>query len=252
MSLSPNQHSRSHNKETEAKPSGKTSSTLVTVLISVISTLLVMGLLYGVYSMGQKRGEKETARLHNRDSPITEGIVSSDDDDSNIEIPISDRDADGIPDENDKCPNTPEGTKVNSNGCPDSDGDGVYDNNDHCPREGVKGKVDEKGCPSRPKDSVSETCRYTKRNLAKQTEGTDFDDYRKMKARLEYLRKECGFNYDSVISKDKIGVFQKVARNLRDCQGGNSKACDSCLELVSNPLLNQVQKQYLAKNCSEY
>ncbi len=45
-----------------------------------------------------------------------------------------DSDGDGIDDARDKCPNTPQGWKVNAEGCPlDTDGDGVPDNIDRCP-----------------------------------------------------------------------------------------------------------------------
>jgi OOP family OmpA-OmpF porin len=64
---------------------------------------------------------------------------------------ISDSDGDGVPDDKDKCPNTPKGVKVDANGCPaDSDGDGVPDYLDACPNnsaEEISKGVDAKGCP---------------------------------------------------------------------------------------------------------
>jgi OmpA-OmpF porin, OOP family len=59
-----------------------------------------------------------------------------------------DSDGDGVPDRDDKCPNTPAGVQVDSRGCPlDSDGDGVPDHLDKCPNTpaGVQVAVD--GCP---------------------------------------------------------------------------------------------------------
>lgn len=44
-----------------------------------------------------------------------------------------DDDNDGVSDPNDLCPNTPFGTVVNSDGCPDADDDGVADSGDNCP-----------------------------------------------------------------------------------------------------------------------
>jgi OmpA-OmpF porin, OOP family len=59
-----------------------------------------------------------------------------------------DSDGDGVPDQLDKCPNTPKGVKVDANGCPlDSDGDGVPDYLDKCPDTPKGVKVDANGCP---------------------------------------------------------------------------------------------------------
>jgi len=60
-----------------------------------------------------------------------------------------DSDGDGVPDRNDKCPNTPKGVQVYSNGCPvDLDGDGVPDYLDKCPGTPVGTPVDARGCPA--------------------------------------------------------------------------------------------------------
>jgi OOP family OmpA-OmpF porin len=59
-----------------------------------------------------------------------------------------DSDGDGVPDNLDKCPDTPRGVRVDSSGCPiDSDGDGVPDNLDKCPDTPKGVKVDSDGCP---------------------------------------------------------------------------------------------------------
>jgi len=59
-----------------------------------------------------------------------------------------DNDFDGVPDNLDKCPNTPHGVKVDKNGCPvDSDHDGVADYLDKCPNTPQGIKVDKNGCP---------------------------------------------------------------------------------------------------------
>jgi len=61
---------------------------------------------------------------------------------------VVDSDNDGIVDNIDKCPNTPQGVKVNENGCPlDSDHDGVYDNVDKCPNTPAGVSVNVNGCP---------------------------------------------------------------------------------------------------------
>ncbi|MEI6864921.1 OmpA family protein [Flavicella sp.] len=56
-----------------------------------------------------------------------------------------DTDGDGIPDEDDDCPN--EAGPIENNGCPwpDTDGDGVLDKDDDCPN--VAGPIENNGCP---------------------------------------------------------------------------------------------------------
>lgn len=69
---------------------------------------------------------------------------------------VSDNDGDGVPNDKDKCPDTPKGIKVDKEGCPlDSDGDGVPDDRDLCPDTPAGTKVDDRGCPS--DDVVVET-----------------------------------------------------------------------------------------------
>lgn len=59
-----------------------------------------------------------------------------------------DTDGDGVVDEEDACPDTPRGMKVDARGCPlDEDGDGVPDDLDQCPGTPRGVQVDEKGCP---------------------------------------------------------------------------------------------------------
>jgi outer membrane protein OmpA-like peptidoglycan-associated protein len=72
---------------------------------------------------------------------------------SNDGCPEPDTDKDGIIDREDNCPEEP-GPASNS-GCPiepDSDGDGVKDKLDRCPR--VKGPIDKEGCPDRDDDAI--------------------------------------------------------------------------------------------------
>ncbi len=64
-------------------------------------------------------------------------------------LPPKDSDADGVPDSLDRCPNTPPGDKVDEHGCTivkDSDGDGVPDNIDKCPNTPPGVRVDATGC----------------------------------------------------------------------------------------------------------
>jgi OOP family OmpA-OmpF porin len=59
-----------------------------------------------------------------------------------------DTDADGVPNKNDKCPDTPKGAVVDRAGCPvDTDGDKIYDGLDKCPGTPPGAIVDASGCP---------------------------------------------------------------------------------------------------------
>ena len=60
-----------------------------------------------------------------------------------------DTDGDGVPDKNDKCPDTPKGATVDATGCPmDSDADRVLDGLDKCPNTPKGATVDSSGCSS--------------------------------------------------------------------------------------------------------
>ncbi len=60
---------------------------------------------------------------------------------------ISDDDGDGVPNGDDKCPNTPKGVTVDADGCPlDGDMDGVPNFKDKCPNTPKGFAVDSDGC----------------------------------------------------------------------------------------------------------
>jgi len=73
---------------------------------------------------------------------------------------LKDTDEDGVTDDIDTCPDTPEGESVDSNGCSssqvDSDGDGVTDDVDTCPDTPQGESVDENGCSDSQKDTDSD------------------------------------------------------------------------------------------------
>ena len=67
-----------------------------------------------------------------------------------------DSDGDGVIDENDLCPNTPAGVKVDSGGCAlDGDGDLVPDYKDQCPNTPRGARVDVNGCQYVISETVS-------------------------------------------------------------------------------------------------
>jgi OOP family OmpA-OmpF porin len=117
-----------------------------------------------------------------------------------------DSDNDGIIDELDKCPNTPQGVKVDKNGCQiDSDGDGVYDNVDKCPNTPRGVKVDINGCPiDSDKDGVPDyldKCPDTMQNIDVNKNGCALD--RDNDGVADYLDK-CP-NTPSDIKVNKVG-----------------------------------------------
>ena len=61
---------------------------------------------------------------------------------------IGDADGDGVNDNLDPCPNTPQGATIDQNGCPqDSDGDSIVDGVDQCAGTPLNAKVNTIGCP---------------------------------------------------------------------------------------------------------
>jgi outer membrane protein OmpA-like peptidoglycan-associated protein len=61
--------------------------------------------------------------------------------------PIPDSDGDGVPNNRDRCANTPLGAQVNEYGCPlDNDSDGVPNGIDRCPNTPTGATVDPTGC----------------------------------------------------------------------------------------------------------
>jgi outer membrane protein OmpA-like peptidoglycan-associated protein len=91
-----------------------------------------------------------------------------------------DSDGDGVPDYLDKCPDTPAGAAVDANGCPlDSDGDGVPDYLDKCPNTPKGVKVDASGCPlDSDGDGVADymdKCPNTPKSIKVNAEGCPLD-----------------------------------------------------------------------------
>jgi OOP family OmpA-OmpF porin len=64
-----------------------------------------------------------------------------------VQPAVTDADGDGIPDDQDTCPDTAAGVTVNEKGCEgDADGDGVVDRLDNCPDTAAGTAVNETGC----------------------------------------------------------------------------------------------------------
>ena len=91
-----------------------------------------------------------------------------------------DSDGDLVPDQRDRCENTPVGTKVNPRGCEvDSDSDGVVDSKDGCPDTEIGIVVGRIGCPlylDIDDDGVLNTddrCNNTEKNVVVDSTGCD-------------------------------------------------------------------------------
>lgn len=65
---------------------------------------------------------------------------------------VTDRDADGVPDAQDLCPDV--AGLSSFNGCPDADGDGIPDGEDDCPA--VAGTIALRGCPDADGDGIGD------------------------------------------------------------------------------------------------
>jgi len=106
----------------------------------VLGLLMVLGLSIGlVSSVSAAKGNKKGNCCDCwNDSWVSDGVRQK----------CLDSDGDGVTDNKDKCPGTPAGVAVDSDGCSlDSDGDGVTDDKDKCPGTPSGVSVDARGCP---------------------------------------------------------------------------------------------------------
>jgi len=94
---------------------------------------------------------------------------------------VKDIDGDGVADDDDVCPNTPAGVKVNEFGCPvDTDHDSVPDYLDNCPGTPASITVDANGCPvDSDHDGVPDyldLCKDTPEKVPVDNRGCPFDE----------------------------------------------------------------------------
>jgi len=104
--------------------------------------------------------------------------------------PCVDSDNDGVCDEQDKCPDTPEGVKVDGAGCPlDTDGDGVPDSLDECPT--IPGPPTNNGCPL---PVVEVSIENIIDNLNQLLEGIEFDYDKDVIRTISYPKLDAAVN----------------------------------------------------------
>ena len=124
-----------------------------------------------------------------------------------------DGDGDGVVDTLDRCPTTPAGRKVDANGCElDGDGDGVVDALDRCPTTPAGRKVDANGCELDSDGdgvlNVQDQCRNT-------PAGSQVDDKGCTSSGVIFLR---GVNFDNDLSElqpDALAILDQAVATLK-------------------------------------
>ena len=127
-----------------------------------------------------------------------------------------DDDKDGVINDNDICPQTPAGVKVDERGCEiDSDGDGVVDSKDKCPGTLAGIKVDKDGCE---KDSDKDGVLDSKDMCP----NTPLGNVVKMDGCTKIIRLHVNFDTDRADIKEiymsqikKVADFMKVNKNYK-------------------------------------
>ena len=112
---------------------------------------------------------------------------------------IDDQDRDGVPNNRDLCPDTPEGDLVDEDGCSlinDIDRDNVPDDRDLCPDTPSGEPVDEDGCSESQIDTDGDGMddKWEKDNNLNPNDPSDADkDYelQVLKSQYQHLKYEC-------------------------------------------------------------
>jgi outer membrane protein OmpA-like peptidoglycan-associated protein len=155
-----------------------------------------------------------------------------------------DFDNDGVPDNIDKCPNTPEGIQVNENGCPlDTDNDGVPNYLDNCPNtpEGIQ--VDVNGCSiDTDKDGVADyldKCPNTPVGISVDSDGCSQDsDGDGIADYLDACPNTVGIKENNGCPEVKATVKQIFEKALQGIQFETGK---DVIKAVSFPILNDIE-----------
>ena len=98
------------------------------------------------YSFGAQAKEEAPVAVQTPVVVIEKEVVET----AVVPVVVVDSDGDGVVDAKDKCPNTPAGVKVDTNGCKlilDNDKDGVANSVDKCPNTPPGVAVNSNGCP---------------------------------------------------------------------------------------------------------
>ncbi|WDE09818.1 OmpA family protein [Thalassomonas haliotis] len=126
----------------------------------------------------------------------------------------ADSDRDGIADNRDLCPASPQGARVDNTGCPDSDNDGIGDNKDLCPDSPANSKVNNKGCGDNDGDGVAnnlDNCPTTPQGEKVNNKGCPL--YRDETVTIELLVQFD--NNKAEVKARYLSEIEKVARFMR-------------------------------------
>jgi OOP family OmpA-OmpF porin len=145
-----------------------------------------------------------------------------------------DTDKDGVADYLDKCPGTPAGVAVDANGCPvDSDKDGVPDYLDKCPETSAGAVVDATGCPvDTDKDGVADyldKCPNTPAGVAVDAKGCPMEAAKRFCDKPSVIAISFDANKADVKAKyhdelDKLGAFMKEFPTAKGSIEGHTDA----------------------------
>ena len=138
-------------------------------------------------------------------------------------MPSGDADGDGVPDRDDRCPDTPPGVDVDASGCArDGDRDGVPDSADACPRTPAGVSVDSRGCAlDGDRDGVPDhldACPQTPRGDEVDERGCTIEEEEEVvSARIE-LNLEFDFDSDA-LRPEHYSEIERVAEFMNEYPG---------------------------------
>lgn len=170
----------------------------------------------------------------------------------------ADRDGDGISDDRDQCPDTPEDRDgfQDADGCPDPDNDedGVPDEIDKCPD--LPGPAEFEGCPDTDLDTVPD-------NLDKcpeipgppENDGCEFEDGPNVEVESDRIRIKGNINFEtnsSAIAKDSYPMLDEVAQVLGNNPGLGPVLIEGHTDSVGAAAYNQRLSEARAKSVLDY
>lgn len=164
-----------------------------------------------------------------------------------VNVLPADADADGVVDANDRCPNTPLGWEVGTDGCPlDYDKDRVPNSIDECPNTPIGMQVGANGCPlDEDKDGVSDAkdkCPGTAPDIIVDDNGCAKTI---TKQTTEAIKEEINIVFDtnqSIIKPEFKGEVAKIA-DLAKANGNSFITIEGHTDASGNPAKNKALSQ---------